>query len=270
MSKVIMNRKSILRLLAVTILIGSLALGSASCKSSSGPPDPRLVVVIVVDQMRYDYMERFRNVFGSGGFRRLMDEGAFFTNANYNYAPTYTAPGHAAIFTGTTPSQNGIVGNNWYDRESGQQRVMVSDDSAKVVTSYGTQTYTKTSKPASPRVLIGTTIGDQLRLSNGFRSKVVALSLKDRAAVLPGGKEANGAYWFDASSGSLVSSDYYFKDMPAWVNRFNAERLPDKSFGQIWDRAKDAPAYSLSQAVTTEVKGSPLGRHFPYKVTGDS
>jgi predicted AlkP superfamily pyrophosphatase or phosphodiesterase len=265
-----MRRKSNFRLLVVAGLIACLSLSSAGCKSGSGSPDPRLVVVIVVDQMRYDYMERFRNVFGSGGFRRLIDEGAFFTNANYNYAPTYTAPGHAAIFTGTTPAQNGIVGNNWYDREADQEKVMVSDDSAKIVTSFGTQSYTRTTKPASPRSLIGTTIGDQLRLSTGFRSKVVALSLKDRAAVLPGGKEANGAYWFDASSGTLVSSDYYFKDMPAWVDQFNAERRPDKSFGQVWDRTLDAKAYALSQAVTTEVKGSPLGRHFPYKITGDS
>ena len=265
-----MDKKSDFRALIIAGLIAWSSIASSGCAARYGSGDTRLVVVIVVDQMRYDFLERFKNVFGSGGFRRLIEEGALFTNANYNYAPTYTAPGHAAIFTGTTPSQNGIVGNNWYDRESGQQRVMVSDDSAKVVTSYGTQSYTKTSKPASPRVLIGTTIGDQLRLSNGFRSKVVALSLKDRAAVLPGGKEANGAYWFDASSGSLVSSDYYFRDLPEWVNRFNSERRPDKAFGQTWDRALDAKAYNLSQAVTAEVKGSPLGRHLPFKITGDA
>src|SRR5690242_1319363 len=101
----VMGRKSNLRLLVVAGLIACLSLSSSGCKSGSASPDPRLVVVIVVDQMRYDYMERFKNVFGSGGFRRLIDEGAFFTNANYNYSPTYTAPGHAAIFTGTTPAQ---------------------------------------------------------------------------------------------------------------------------------------------------------------------
>jgi predicted AlkP superfamily pyrophosphatase or phosphodiesterase len=267
---VIMSRKSIFRLPVISALIASMALASTGCKSGSASPDPRLVVVIVVDQMRYDYLERFKNVFGSGGFRRLMEEGALFTNANYNYVPTYTAPGHAAIFTGTTPAQNGIVGNNWYDRDAGQEKVMVADESAKIVTSFGTQSYTKTPKPASPRVLVGTTIGDQLRLSTGFRSKVVALSLKDRAAVLPGGKAANGAYWFDVFSGTLVSSNYYFNDLPDWVNRFNAERRPDKSFGRVWDRALDAKAYALSQPVTTVVKGSPLGRYFPFKITGDS
>src|SRR5215470_2582538 len=245
----VMDKKSDFRALIIAGLIAWSSIANSGCAARYGSGDTRLVVVIVVDQMRYDFLERFKNVFGSGGFRRLIDEGALFTNANYNYAPTYTAPGHAAIFTGTTPAQNGIVGNNWYDRESGQERVMVSDDAARIVTSYGTQSYTRTTRPASPRVLIGTTIGDQLRLANGFRSKVVALSLKDRAAVLPGGKEANGAYWFDASSGTLVSSDYYFRDLPEWVNRFNSERRPDKAFGQVWDRALDAKAYNLSQAV---------------------
>jgi len=145
---------------------------------------------------------------------------------------------------------------------------MVSDDAAKVVTSYGTQSYTKATKPASPRVLIGTTIGDQMRLATNFKAKVVALSLKDRAAVLPGGKNANGAYWFDASSGTLVSSDYYFPDMPGWVNKFNGEHRADKYFGKVWDRLLDAKSYQFTQGVTTDVKGSPLGRHFPYTING--
>jgi len=260
-----MKRLALRWMLGVSLLLPALG---AACNPVKAPlARPRLVVVIVVDQFRYDFVERFSGLFGPGGFRRLVDEGAFFTNANYVHTPTYTAPGHAAIFTGSIPAQNGIVGNNWYDRDAGQEKVMVSDDSAKIVTSYGTQSYTHATKPASPRILLGTTIGDQMRLSNGFRSKVIALSFKDRAAVLPGGREANGAYWFDASSGGFVTSDYYLKELPEWVNRFNAEREPDKAFGRVWDRALAPSAYQLTQGVTTEVKGSPLGRHFPYTIT---
>ena len=245
------------------------AVAGAGCSATFKPTRPKLAIVIVVDQFRYDFLDRFSPSFGSGGFRRLMGEGALFTNANYIYAPTYTAPGHAAIFTGSVPAQNGIVGNNWFDRASGTDRVMVADPNAKLVTSYGTQSYTKSTKPASPRILIGTTIGDQLRLSNNFRSKVVAMSLKDRAAVLPGGREANGAYWFDASSGSFVSSDYYFSDLPRWVDKFNGARKLDQYFGKVWDRALDPSAYGATQGVTTDIVGSPLGRHFPYTVNGD-
>src|SRR5215467_4691558 len=130
------------------LLILCLVIGSSGCSSAAARQDLKLVVVIVVDQFRYDFLERFKSSLGSGGFKRLIDEGAFFENANYNYAPTYTAPGHASIFTGSVPAQNGIVGNFWYDREAGAQRVMVADDTTKVVTSYGTQSYTKTTKPA--------------------------------------------------------------------------------------------------------------------------
>ncbi|HEV8487376.1 MAG TPA: alkaline phosphatase family protein [Blastocatellia bacterium] len=261
-------KPSISRLLAFALTAAHLVLGSTGCDPSSSSARPKLVVVIVVDQFRYDFLERFKDAFGTRGFKRLMNEGALFVNANYDYAQTYTAPGHASIFTGSVPAQNGIVGNNWYDRESDTQRVMVSDDSAKLVTSYGTQSYTKTTRPASPRILIGTTIGDQMRLATEFRSKVVAVALKDRAAVLPGGREANGAYWFDASSGTLVSSDYYFASLPGWVDKFNGERKADAYFGKVWDRALGPGYYELTQGVTTDVRGSPLGRHFPYTVTG--
>jgi hypothetical protein len=145
---------------------------------------------------------------------------------------------------------------------------MVSDDRASLVTSYGIESSTRSTKPASPRSLIGTTIGDQMRMSNGFRSKVVSISIKDRAAVLPGGKDANAAYFFDASSGSFVSSDYYFKELPRWVDKFNSQRGPDRFFGKVWDRALGPESYATTQAVTTVVGGSPLGRHLPYKIDG--
>lgn len=251
---------------AVLFLILALLIGAMSCRSGEGAR-PRLVVLIVVDQLRYDYMERFMPYFGSGGFRRLIDNGAFFANSNYIYVPTYTAPGHAAIASGSSPAYNGIVGNTWYDRTTHRERVMVSDDKAQLVTSRGLMESTSDTQPASPRVLIGSTIGDQMRLSDGYKSKVVAISLKDRAAVLPGGRDANGAYWFDATTGQFVSSNYYFTQMPPWVNSFNDEHGAKNFYGKVWDRALPPVAYESTQPLTTAAL-SPLGRTFPFKVTG--
>ena len=265
--------KSFSKLPLVLLLALSLTFGLVGCDSKPADVRPKLVVVIVVNQFRYDFLERFRDYFGTGGFRRLMDNGAFFTNANYIYVPTFTAPGHAAIFTGSVPAMNGMVGNNWFDRNAangvGADRVMVSDDNANIVASWGKQSNTKTSKPASPRILIGTTIGDQMRLANNFKSKVISLSLKDRAAILPGGKEANGAYWYDQESGTMISSDYYFPEMPKWVNKFNGERRSDSYFGKVWDRALGPEAYSTTESQVPDIKGSPLiERHFPYTING--
>lgn len=227
---------------------------------------PKLVVVIVVDQFRYDFLERFADLFGSGGFRRLMNEGALFTNANFSYVPTFTACGHAAIFSGSHPAQNGIVGNNWFDRDAGRVRIMVSDDTAKQVTGKGAEGATGV---ASPRALIGTTIGDQMRLATNLRSKVVAVSFKDRSAVLPGGQRPNGAFWFSESIGEFVSSDYYSKELPQWVHRFNKTTRPDKYFGAKWERVLPAEAYARAQAENLDLQTSAtLGRSFPHTLTG--
>ena len=239
--------------------------GSRSAKGRA--TGPKLVFMIVVDQFRYDFLERFEDLFGAGGFRRLMREGAFFTNANYDYVPTFTAPGHAAIYTGSVPAQNGIVGNTWYDRQAGRMRVMISDNEAHTVTDQGINAV---AGAPSPRVLVGTTIGDQIRLASNFQSKVITMSLKDRSAVLPGGQRPNGAFWFSSQSGTFVSSDYYFKELPAWVKKFNSteSQRPDKFFGARWERALAADAYKRAQADNLAVQTSPLGKKFPYVVTG--
>jgi hypothetical protein len=217
-----------------------------------------------VDQFRYDYLERFADLFGAGGFKRLMNEGAVFTDANYELLPTYTAVGHAAIFSGSVPAQNGIVGNLYYDRRTGKQRVMVADDEARLVTSAGVGA----AGVASPRTLIGTTIGDQMRFATNFRSKVVAISLKDRSAVLAAGQRPNGAYWFGDANGEFVSSDYYGKELSKWVRDFNAVSRADKWFGTTWDRSLPADAYTRAQQGSVEIQKSVLGRKFPYTVNG--
>lgn len=227
---------------------------------------PKLVVVIVVDQFRYDFLERYADLYGKNGFKRLIDRGALFTNANYNYVPTYTAPGHAAVFTGSVPAQNGIVGNLWFDRDANRTRVMVSDMNSRLVTDAGV-----VGEPgvASPRVLIGTTIGDQIRLSNNLQSKVIALSQKDRSAVLPGGQRPNGAFWYNSATGTFVTSDYYSKELPAWVKRYNAsDENPKKYFRAKWERALSPDAYKRAQVDNLAVQRSALGNKFPYVLTG--
>jgi predicted AlkP superfamily pyrophosphatase or phosphodiesterase len=221
----------------------------------------RLVLLIVIDQFRYDYLTRFEDLFGPGGFRRLLQQGAVFTNANYSYTPTVTACGHATFMSGSLPSLHGIIGNEWFDRGTDREVTSVSDNSVKLLGG-------KSMTPASPSRLIGSTVGDQLRLTNRGRSKVVGVALKDRSAILPAGKNANGAYWFDTTEGVFVSSTYYFSDLPQWVKRFNQTQRADKYFGARWDRLLPPAAYERSLADENVYEESPWGNHFPYTING--
>ena len=227
---------------------------------------PKLVVFLIVDQFRYDYLERFDDLFGRDGFRRLVRDGANFSNANFLYVPTYTAPGHAAIATGSVPAQNGIIGNTWYDRQAGRVRVMVSDPDARYVTMKGVD---ERLGSVSPRTMIGTTLADQMRLATNFRGKVVAVSQKDRSAILPAGHKPNGAFWYSTLDGTFVTSDYYFKDLPAWVKNFNTSNRPDKYYGRKWERSLTESAYSRAQKENLAIQRSSLGNRFPYVLATD-
>ena len=187
---------------------------------------PKLVVAITVDQFRYDYLNKFRALY-TGGFARMLDQGAVFTNAYYEHFPTVTAVGHSTILSGATPSISGIVGNEWYDRETGKQVTSVSDDTVELLGSDAGK------GGASPRRLLVSTVGDELKMANG-RSKVVGLSSKDRSAILPVGRMADGAYWFDVGSGNFVSSSFYFKQLPDWAAKFNQSRVVDQWAGRDW------------------------------------
>lgn len=177
---------------------------------------PKLVVGIVVDQMRYDYLSRFFDDFSEDGFKKLMQEGFLLKNAHFNYVPTYTGPGHAAVYTGTTPANNGIIGNGWYKRTTGESVYCVGDPSRK---SLGT---TSDNGKMSPHRLLSTTIADQNRLHTQFRGKTISISIKDRAAILPGGHSANAAYWYEGGqTGHFISSSYYANKLPKWVSDFN-------------------------------------------------
>lgn len=188
---------------------------------------PKLVVVIVIDQFRADYLERYRDQFGDAGFRLLLDHGAYFSNCNYNYANTRTAPGHATLFTGAYTSGHGIIGNEWWDPKKKRMVTSVEDEASKLVGVAGAPA------GASPHNLLADTLGDELKLATQGKSRVFAVSLKDRAAILPGGFAADGAYWIDPKSGSWITSTYYRDNLPKWVEDFNSSR-PTKYWDKEW------------------------------------
>ncbi len=188
-----------------------------SNKTKTTSTTPKLVVGIVVDQMRYDYIYRFWNKYGNGGFKQLVNEGFFCRNTHYNYMPTYTAPGHASIYTGTTPAVHGIIGNNWFVKESNKSTYCTDDKSVKTVGS------TSAAGEMSPANMWSSTITDELRLTSNFGSKTIGISLKDRGSILPAGHLANAAYWFDSQNGAFITSTHYMQALPEWVNTFNGQ-----------------------------------------------
>jgi hypothetical protein len=217
---------------------------------------PKLVVVIVIDQFRGDYLERYRDEFGDAGFRMLLDRGAYFSNCNYNYANTRTAPGHATLFTGAYTIGHGIVGNEWLDPVKKAMVTSVEDDATTLVGGNG-------NKPgASPRNLMADTLGDELKLATQGRARVFAISLKDRAAVLPGGFAADGAYWIEPQRGEWITSTYYRNALPQWVLDFNARQI-EKYWNREW---KDARGKLLASTAHRKKKdGSEAGF---YEVVG--
>ncbi len=229
-------RKRILGLFTIAILaITFYAYSPSTARPQSLHPvaRPKLIVMLVIDQFGYDYLERFRPQFLEGGFNLLLS-GANFTNCRYDYATTSTCPGHATLFTGAYPNLHGIIGNDWYDSARGRKVYCVADpDTTLVGGSAGTG--------FSPRNLEGSTIGDEIRIASGFTSKVIAISLKDRAAVVPGGHTANAAYWYDVRTGHFVTSTYYMAALPDWVTHFN-QTPPAKSYcGKAWTALPETP-----------------------------
>ncbi|HLC84123.1 MAG TPA: alkaline phosphatase PafA [Bacteroidia bacterium] len=224
------------------LLLNSIVLTSISQtqKPVAKPTKPKLVVGIVIDQMRYDYIYRFWDKYGNDGFKKLVNEGFFCKNTNYNYVPTYTGPGHAAIYTGTTPAVNGIIANDWFDKLS--NRNMYCSEDNKVV---GVGTTAREGK-RSPVNMLTSTISDELRISTNMKSKVIGIALKDRGAILPAGHSANAAYWYDGSSGCFISSTYYMKELPIWVQEFNKKELPKKYLSQPWNTLLPIEQYTES------------------------
>lgn len=202
----------------------------------------KLVVGIVVDQMRNDYIYRYWNRYGTGGFKRLVNEGYYFKNANYNYIPTYTGPGHTSIYTGTEPRTHGIIGNDWFVKKNNTWTNCVLDTAMRTVGS--ASRYGK----ASPKNQLSSTIGDEMKMSTGQKSKVFSISLKDRSAIFPAGHAANGALWFDETTGGFISSTWYMKELPKWVSDFNEQHNAASYLQKGWSTLYPVESYSASIA----------------------
>ena len=244
------------KLIIVLLFISSNAFSQAE-KKELFYKKPKLVVGIVVDQMRYDYLVRFYDKYGDDGFKRLLSGGFNFTNAVYDYVPTYTACGHASIYTGTGPANHGIVSNDWYDRYTKKAVYCVSDSTVKPL---GT---TSVSGKMSPRNLYTSTIGDELKLASNFRSKVIGVALKDRGSILPAGNSADAAYWHDPYSNNMISSTYYFKELPRWVEKFNARKVPDSLLSKPWTTLLPIEKYTESTPDNTPYEGLFEGEKTP-------
>lgn len=254
-------------------VLSLLAAGSVMAQSAKKVPvssstvaRPKLVVGIVVDQMRYDYLYRYYDQYTEGGFKRMMNEGFNCRNNHYSYALTVTAAGHASIYTGSIPAINGIVGNEWYDTAAGQEVYCVEDSTVATVGSTN-----KSVGKMSPRNLLTSTVADQLKIATNFRSKTVAVAIKDRGSILPGGHTADGSYWFDSNTGNWVTSTFYMNDLPQWLKDYNAKKMPSAYLQKGWQLLLPADQYTQSTADDVPWEGKLPGAKkpvFPYELAG--
>ena len=250
-------------ILSVFLTFSSFAQIKQSAKLN--PDKPKLVVGVVVDQMRYDYLTRFWDKYGEKGFKRLISEGFNFKNNHFNYIPTYTAPGHSSVFTGTTPKYHGIISNSWYDKFSKQYVYCVSDEK---VQSVGTM---NSAGKMSPHRMLATTIADENRLFTQMRGKSIGIALKDRGAILPAGHTANAAYWFHGQDeGNWISSSFYMKELPQWVANFNVSGKK-LDYMKSWEPIQKIDTYAESGIDENLFEGGFKGKKtatFPYDLEG--
>jgi predicted AlkP superfamily pyrophosphatase or phosphodiesterase len=251
------------------ILALFLLLSSSLCSQNNTPlARPKLVVGIVIDQMRYDYWYRYYNKYSSNGFRRLLNEGFNCRSHYYNYALTVTAAGHASVYTGSIPAIHGIIGNEWYDQKLSKGMYCVADSTVQAL-----GTTNAAAGKMSPKNLLASTITDQLRMATNFQSKTIGIAIKDRGAILPAGHTANGAYWFDGKTGNWISSTFYGNDLPQWVKNYNDKKRPAALMQQGWKTLLPIAQYTESTADDKpyEAKiGSTKTPTFPYELAGKS
>ena len=231
---------------------------------SEEPKKPKLVIGLVVDQMRYDYLRIFYDRFGEGGFKKLINEGYHLENTHYNYIPTYTAVGHASIYTGTTPDHHGIIGNNWYDKVLKKSIYCVDDSKFETVGA-------TTGGQKSPYRMVTTTITDQLKLAQNMRGKTIGIAIKDRSSILPAGHTANAAYWFEGNDvGKFISSTFYMNELPQWVNEFNNSGIANNYLNLVWDTYYPIETYTETIADNNPYEGGYNGKDtptFPYDLS---
>ncbi len=231
----------------------------------NGIPRPKLVIGIVVDQMRWDFLYRYYDRYQeNGGFKQLLNQGFSCENTSIPYTPTITACGHTCIYTGSVPAINGITGNDWWDYSLSQLVYCTGDTTTKTIGS------TTNAGQMSPHNLMVTTIGDELHLADNFRTKVIGIALKDRAAILPAGHSANGAYWYDEKTGDWITSSYYMNDLPKWLKDLNAKKLTDQYFAKEWNTLYPLETYVQSTRDDEPYEYKPFGANtkgFPYNLS---
>jgi hypothetical protein len=255
--------------LTYLILLLAVPLFAQKKKKTVYSAKPKLVLGIMVDQMRYDYLYRYAEKYGDGGFKRLMSQGFNCKNNHYHYAITTTGPGHAAVYSGSVPAINGIIGNEWYDPLANRTVYVAEDTTVRAV---GTEAAAVEGK-RSPVNMHTTTITDQLKLATSFRSKVIGLAAKDRGGIFPAGHAADAAYWFDAKSGNWITSTYYMKDLPQWMKDFNAQNLPEKYKAQKWETLLPIEQYTESEEDKQEYEVTLVGEKepvFPHTITNNT
>ncbi|MFC6194255.1 alkaline phosphatase PafA [Dyadobacter subterraneus] len=261
--------KLFLHALVMCCMLSSLVYAqnpSKNISKSTTLARPKLVVGIVVDQMRYDYLYRFYNKYSEGGLKRLINDGFNCRNNHYHYALTVTAAGHSAVYSGSLPAINGIVGNDWFDTKTGQ-KVYCTDD--RDVATVGSNNVTV--GKMSPKNLLTSTVTDQLRIATNFRSKSIGVAIKDRASILPAGHAANGAYWFDSKTGNFVTSTYYMNELPKWVQEYNDKKMPSEYLKRGWKLLLPVEQYTESTPDDEPWEGKLPGVAkpvFPYELAG--
>ncbi|ACU05554.1 alkaline phosphatase PafA [Pedobacter heparinus] len=246
-----------IRKLLLWIFFVSSLSSIAQNKSSNKLPRPKLVVGLVVDQMRWDYLYRYYERYQQNGFKRLLNEGFSCENTFIDYVPTVTGIGHSTIYTGSVPAIHGIAGNDFIINATGKTVYCAGDSTVETVGSKS-----KSGK-MSPRNLLANTIGDELKLATNFKSKVIGIALKDRGGILPAGHSADAAYWFDSGSGNWITSTYYMNDLPAWLKKFNEKKLPAKYLSEDWNTLYDIKTYTQSTKDDTPYEGLFDGQNTP-------
>ncbi len=224
----------------ITALILLFFISVSAQTAAPKPVKPKLVIGLVVDQMRYDFLYRYSDKYTTGGFKRLLQEGYSCENTHISYSPSYTACGHTCIYTGSVPAVHGITGNNWFDLKENKVVYCTEDTTEKTVGS------ASAAGKMSPRRMLTTTITDELRLATNFKSKVIGIAIKDRGSILPAGHTANAAYFYDPSCGNWITSSYYMNDLPVWVKQFNDSRFPEKYLKDNWATLQPIEKYGES------------------------
>jgi predicted AlkP superfamily pyrophosphatase or phosphodiesterase len=260
-----------MKLLRTLLVSLGFLIGLGPAVAEEPAPRPRLGVIIVFDQMRGDYLQRWEKCFGTGGFRRLQQDGAWFTNCHYPYSCNETSPGHATIATGCTPASHGIVGNWWWDVKTDEPVGGVTNPRYDRIPVGGPRKPNAEPMGGSPDRLLQPTLADALKAATNNRAKVVSLSLKDRGAVLLGGQKPDAAYWLDQTTGEFVTSDYYRGRLHPWVDAYNRTKPADQWLGKTWDRLRPDLDY-VKEAGPDDVEGEAggywQGRVFPHPMEG--